>query len=104
MVLITCSIHAMEVASSHTAVQSAYGLLTDESPKLQAIGQNTIVVLVPSLNFDGVDIVTHLYGKTLNTQFEATALPVVSPLPLARQQPLLVYVLPTGNTQPNQGI
>jgi Zinc carboxypeptidase len=75
IILITCSIHATEVASTHTAVEFAYKLLTDQSPKFQAIRQNTIVVLMPSINPDGVDIVTRWYRKTLNTPFEGTSPP-----------------------------
>lgn len=75
VVLITCSIHATEVASTHTAVQFTYKLLTDNSPKFQAIRQNTIVILVPSQNPDGVDIVTRWYRKTLNTPYEGTSPP-----------------------------
>ena len=75
IVLITCSIHATEVAATHTAVEFAYKLLTDQSPKFQNIRKNTIVVLVPSQNPDGVDIVTRWYRKTLNTAFEGTSPP-----------------------------
>ncbi|HMF78053.1 MAG TPA: M14 metallopeptidase family protein [Bryobacteraceae bacterium] len=75
IVLITCSIHATEVASTHTAVEFAYKLLTDQSPKFQSIRQNTIVVLMPSINPDGVDIVTRWYRKTLDTPYEGTSPP-----------------------------
>jgi Zinc carboxypeptidase len=72
VVLMTCSIHATEVASTHSAVEFAYKMLTDDSPRFQAIRQNTILILVPSLNPDGVDIVTQWYRKTLGTKFEGT--------------------------------
>jgi Zinc carboxypeptidase len=75
VIFITCSVHATEVASTHTAVQFAYKLLTDNSPKYATIRKNTIVVLMPSINPDGVDIVTRWYKKTLNTPFEGTAPP-----------------------------
>ncbi len=75
VVLITCSIHASEVGSTHTAVKFAYKLLTDTSPKYESIRRNTIVILMPSINPDGVDIVTRWYRKTLNTPFEGTAPP-----------------------------
>src|ERR1019366_6192528 len=57
VVLITCSIHATELASTQTAVEFAYRLLTEDTPRFRAILQNTIFLLVPSLNPDGVDIV-----------------------------------------------
>jgi hypothetical protein len=75
VVLMTCSIHATEVASTHSAVEFAYKMLTDESPRFQAIRQNTILILVPSLNPDGVDIVTQWYRKTLGTKFEGSQPP-----------------------------
>ena len=75
MVLITCSIHATEVASTHTAVEFAYRLLTEDKPRFQAILQDTILILVPSLNPDGVDIVTAWYRKTLGTPYEGTSPP-----------------------------
>ena len=75
VVLVTCSIHATEIASTHTAVEFAYRILTGDKPHYRAILKDTIVLLVPSLNPDGVDIVTRWYRKTLGTPFEGTAPP-----------------------------
>ncbi len=75
VILITCSIHATEVASTHTAVEFAYRLLTEDKPKFKQILDNVIFILVPSLNPDGVDIVTQWYRKTLGTPFEGTSPP-----------------------------
>ena len=75
VVLITCSIHATELASTQTAVEFAYRLLTEDTPRFRAILQNTIFLLVPSLNPDGVDIVTRWYRRTLGTPFEGTSPP-----------------------------
>ena len=75
IILMTCSIHATEVASTHSAVEFAYKMLTDQSPRFQTIRQNTILILVPSLNPDGVDIVTRWYRKTLNTPYEGSQPP-----------------------------
>ena len=72
IVMMTCSIHASEVASTHSAIEFAYKMLTDQSPRFQMIRQNTILILVPSLNPDGVDIVTRWYRKTLNTPYEGS--------------------------------
>ena len=72
VVLLTCSIHATEIASTHTAVEYAYRLLTEDSPHNRAILNDVILILVPSLNPDGVDIVTRWYRKTLGTPFEGT--------------------------------
>src|SRR5260370_11337155 len=75
VVLITCSIHATEVASTHSAVQFAYNLITQDKPKFRAILDNVIFLLVPSQNPDGVDIVTRWYRKTLGTPYEGSAPP-----------------------------
>src|SRR5205085_4378641 len=75
IVMITCSIHATEVASTHTAVEFAYRLLTENRPRFEQILNNTIFILVPSLNPDGVDIVTRWYRKTLGTPYEGTSPP-----------------------------
>ena len=75
IVMITCSIHATELASTGTAVEYAYKLLTEDTPHHRAILKDTILLLVPSLNPDGVDIVTRWYRKTLGTPFEGTQPP-----------------------------
>ncbi|MFL6462923.1 MAG: M14 metallopeptidase family protein [Bryobacteraceae bacterium] len=75
VILMTCSIHATEVASTHSAVEFAYKMLTNKSPRFEKIRENTILILVPSLNPDGVDIVTRWYRKTLNTPYEGTQPP-----------------------------
>jgi hypothetical protein len=75
VVLITCSIHSTEVASTHTAVEFAYRLLAEGQPRFRTILHNTILLLVPSLNPDGVDIVTRWYRRTLGTAYEGTSPP-----------------------------
>ena len=76
IVMITCSIHATEVASTHTAVEFAYRLLTEDSnPKFKAILDNVILLLEPSQNPDGVDIVTRWYRKTRGTAYDGTSPP-----------------------------
>jgi hypothetical protein len=77
IILMTCSIHADEVASTHSAVEFAYRLITENSPRFQTILDNTILLLVPSLNPDGVDIVTRWYRSTLDTKFEGTNPPEI---------------------------
>jgi hypothetical protein len=75
VVMITCSIHSTEVASTMTAVEFAHTLITSDHPKFGAILANTILILVPSLNPDGVDIVTKWYRRTLGTPYEGTSPP-----------------------------
>jgi len=75
VVMITCSIHSTELASTHTAVEFAYRLLTEDTAAHRSILDNTILVLVPSLNPDGLDLVTRWYRKTLGGPFEGTSPP-----------------------------
>ncbi len=75
VVLITCSVHATEIASTHTAVEFAHRLASSNDAKVKQILDNTIVILAPSINPDGLDLVTTWYRKTLNTPFEGTAPP-----------------------------
>ena len=75
VVMITCSIHSTEVASTLTAVNFAYRMLTEDRAKYRTILENAIFILVPSLNPDGVDIVRDWYVKTLGTPYEGTSPP-----------------------------
>jgi hypothetical protein len=50
----------------------AYRLVSSNEPEVQEILKNTIILLVPSTNPDGVDIVNNWYQKTLGTPFEGT--------------------------------
>jgi hypothetical protein len=76
IVMITCSIHATEVASTHTSIEFAYRLLTeDTNPKFKTILDNVIILLEPSQNPDGVDIVTRWYRKTRGTKWDGTSPP-----------------------------
>jgi Zinc carboxypeptidase len=71
VVLITCSIHSTEVASTQTAIEFVYKLITEDTPRHRAILANTIFLLIPSLNPDGVDKVAAWYKRYLGTPYEA---------------------------------
>ena len=75
VVLITCGIHSTEVGSYLSSVLIAHRLASSNEPEIQNILKNTIILLVPSLNPDGVDIVKNWYDKTLGTPFEGSAPP-----------------------------
>ena len=72
IVLITCGIHSTEVGSYLSSMLIAHRLASTNNPEIQNILANTIVLLVPSLNPDGVDIVKDWYDKTLGTPYEGT--------------------------------
>ncbi len=75
IVLITCTVHATEIASTHSAVEFAHRLAVSDSPKVRQILDNVIVLLSPSINPDGLDIVTKWYRSTLGTPHEGTSPP-----------------------------
>jgi hypothetical protein len=50
----------------------AHRLASSNEPEVQEILKNTIILLVPSTNPDGVDIVNNWYQKTLGTPYEGT--------------------------------
>ena len=72
IVLITCGIHSTEVGSYLSSMLIAHRLASSNEPEIQNILANSIVLLVPSLNPDGVDIVKNWYDKTLGTPYEGT--------------------------------
>jgi len=75
IVLITCGIHSTEVGGNLVSMNIAYKLASDDSPETHEILDRCIVLLVPSLNPDGVDIVKTWYDKTLGTPAEGTSPP-----------------------------
>jgi hypothetical protein len=72
VVVITCGIHSTEVGSYLSSILIAYRLASSNEPEIQEILKNTIILLVPSTNPDGVDIVKNWYDKTLGTPYEGT--------------------------------
>jgi hypothetical protein len=75
IVLITCGIHSTEVGSYLSSMLIAHKLASSNDVEIRRILDNTIILLVPSLNPDGVDIVKNWYDKTLGTPFEGTEPP-----------------------------
>ncbi|HEX5875715.1 MAG TPA: M14 family zinc carboxypeptidase [Pyrinomonadaceae bacterium] len=70
VVTISCSIHSTEIVASQMSMQLAYELATAQDQETREVLQNTIVLLIPSPNPDGIDIVANWYRKTLGTPYE----------------------------------
>jgi hypothetical protein len=70
VVTISCSIHSTEIVASQMSMQLAYELATAEDAETREILENTILLLIPSPNPDGIDIVADWYRKTLGTPYE----------------------------------
>ncbi|HYK22211.1 MAG TPA: M14 family zinc carboxypeptidase, partial [Pyrinomonadaceae bacterium] len=77
VITISCSIHSTEIVASQMSMQLAYELATAQDPDTREILQNTILLLIPSPNPDGVDIVANWYRKTLGTPFEGKEPPEI---------------------------
>ena len=76
VLVVTCNIHSTEIASSQSATEFAYQLATGDTPRIRSILHNVIIVLVPSLNPDGQQLVVDWYKKYLGTPYEGNS-PVV---------------------------
>jgi hypothetical protein len=70
VVTISCSIHSTEIVASQMSMQLAYELATAQDADTRALLENTILLLIPSPNPDGIDIVADWYRKTLGTPYE----------------------------------
>jgi len=75
VLVVTCNIHSTEIASSQSAAEFVYRL-TQDTPEIKQILDNTIIVMVPSLNPDGQQLVVDWYKKYLGTPYEGSS-PVV---------------------------
>ncbi|MCA1589703.1 MAG: M14 family metallopeptidase, partial [Acidobacteria bacterium] len=75
IVSISCSIHSTEIVASQMSMNLAYELATANDAETKEILDNTILLLIPSPNPDGIDIVANWYRKTLGTKSEGTSPP-----------------------------
>jgi hypothetical protein len=75
IVSISCSIHSTEIVASQMSMNLAYELASATDADTKEILNNTILLLIPSPNPDGIDIVANWYRKTLGTKAEGTAPP-----------------------------
>ncbi len=74
VVLITCSIHSTETASTFMAMDLLHHLASKDDPATREILDRTILILVPSANPDGVDIVAEWYDRTKGKPWEGEGL------------------------------
>ena len=70
IVLFTCNLHSTEIGSSQTAPELAYELVKG---KLEL--EDVIVLLMPSINPDGQEMICEWYDKHLGTEFEGGPMP-----------------------------
>jgi len=75
VVLITSHIHSTEVAAGQMPARLVYNLATSSDPDVLEILDETIIVLIPSLNPDGTQMVSDWWREWKGTQFEGAPLP-----------------------------
>src|SRR5438067_12958429 len=73
VMLISNNIHSTEVASSQMGMTLAYRLVTD--PDLRVLLDSVVVLMIPSMNPDGLDTVVAWYRKYKGTAYEGGPLP-----------------------------
>lgn len=74
--IITLNIHSTEIASSQESVELAYELVTSDTPKIRRILENVIILLAPSLNPDGQDMIANWYLQDVGTEYEGSRMPM----------------------------
>lgn len=77
VVSISCSIHSDEIVASQMSMQLAYELATAEDEETREILQNTILLLIPSPNPDGIQLIADWYRRTLGTPYEGKQPPEI---------------------------
>ncbi len=76
IVLVTCSLHATEIAASQMSMELAYRLVTGETPfDAASVLRDVIFLLVPTSNPDGNQMEVDWYKKNLGTKFEGGDMP-----------------------------
>lgn len=73
VILISNNIHSTEVASSQMGMTLAYRLVTD--PDLRRLLDSVVVLMIPSMNPDGLDTVVSWYRRYKGTRYEGGPLP-----------------------------
>jgi hypothetical protein len=76
IVLLTCNLHSTEIASSQMAMELAYNLVTGKTPyNTDEVLNDVIVLLSPTINPDGEQMVTEWYRKYVGTKYEGSSMP-----------------------------
>ncbi len=75
VVLVSCGIHADEVGGSLMAARLAYDLAASDDPEVAEVLENVVVLLVPSMNPDGLDLIADWYRQSIGTPYEGGDMP-----------------------------
>jgi Zinc carboxypeptidase len=75
IVLVTCNIHSSEIGASQMAMEWAWQLATRDDPEVRQWLDDVILLLMPSINPDGTDMIVDYYREYLGTEWEGGRLP-----------------------------
>ena len=75
VVWIDAGLHATEVAPTQMAPLLAHRVATEDSAEMDHIRSEVLLILMPNMNPDGLDIVASWYRRNLRTPFETTGPP-----------------------------
>lgn len=76
-VVATMSMHSTEVGPSQSVPLMAFELASTQDPSQLQWLENTVVMIVPSHNPDGMDMIVNHYDKYKNTKYERSQMPGV---------------------------
>ncbi|MDZ4801852.1 MAG: M14 family metallopeptidase [Bryobacteraceae bacterium] len=74
-VWIDSGLHATEVAPAQHSPELAYRMVTEESDEMRRIRDRVILIQIPCINPDGLDMVVEWYRKNVGTPYELAPLP-----------------------------
>jgi hypothetical protein len=77
VVLITHGIHATEVGGPQMAARMLHRLATSDDEKVREILDNVILLDIPSLNPDGLEMIVDWYRRWVGTEYEGAPLPTL---------------------------
>ncbi|MGI5836745.1 MAG: M14 family zinc carboxypeptidase [Chloroflexota bacterium] len=75
VVVISAAIHSTEIAATQMVPNLLYKLASGKDDRVNEILDNVILLLIPTLNPDGHQMVTEWYKETLGTPWEGTGTP-----------------------------
>jgi hypothetical protein len=75
VVLVGANVHGNEIGSSQMANDLLYSLATSDDPRVKRVLDNVILLLVPSQNPDGQQMMADWHEKTVGTPYEDAPLP-----------------------------
>lgn len=76
-VWIDAGLHASEASCAQGSPELAYRMVTGETEEFRKIRDKVILIQIPVINPDGLDLISHWFRKNVGTPYEAAPLPVL---------------------------